>query len=223
MIKTQPRYFVPFLAGPTNSNYLTMGWLNLVFSLLFYWITASFFQTPTMTSLFLIIAIFSIACIAFSFMKRMTQQFEVISMALVFIQIIILIFLIDFMALLMFLSGFGSEKNLNLATNLPLSIFITIIGLLFLGSLIYFAGLYRKNQNRSETVSQKKEKSRKEQMAKDSVIVFAVILLAGSFIKGKVATFFGLALAILCTFLFSALIIDAIYGMRFVKNRSSNK
>ncbi|PNY19783.1 hypothetical protein [Streptococcus parauberis] len=210
------RYYIGFLSGPTRISHLHLAWINLVFSLLFYWITTTYFQTPKFSLFLILSALYSFFCAIYSLMKKLTYHYKQLSLWLVLSQIILLLFNLDFMGLLMFLSPFQNDKLLSFQ-NLPFTVYMSLILVVLLISLACFANHYRQAKQEQKEASTKSKLS----FAQSGAIIFGIVTSLGGLVTGGVASLFGIVLGISLTILFAALIIDSIYTIKWQKENPS--
>lgn len=216
------RYYINFLAGPSKIHNLGIAWINLMFSVIYLVIINAYFDNEVMKSLFIVNIIFCMLCLAYHYMKTINKRYRVLSMVLVTMQVMMILFSIDFMTLLMFLSGFHSETYLSFH-NKHLVMYMILISFFFVISMIYFWRIYAKN-NRSKGVYENKSAFHFNRHFGILLCVILVILACYFLYMGLLETLFGLLLALICTVLFSALIVDAIYGVIYeVQLKGANK
>ncbi|RXK17518.1 hypothetical protein ER639_10280 [Macrococcus sp. DPC7161] len=216
------RYYISFLAGPSDIRNLGIAWINLIFSLIYLVIINAYFDNAVMKSVFIVNIIFCMLCLAYHYMKTINQRYRVLSMVLVTMQVMMILFSIDFMALLMFLSGFRSETYLSFQ-NKHLVMFVGMMSFIFVISMIYFWRIYVKN-NCSKRVYEKKDGFHINRHFSILACVILVMLACYFLYMGLLEALFGLLLALLCTVLFAALIVDAIYGVIYeVQLKDANK
>ncbi|MCU7557611.1 hypothetical protein OCL94_07705 [Macrococcus sp. TMW 2.2395] len=205
-MKHQQRFYINFLAGPTSLSFLNIAWINFALCLIFYWIIASYFDNPLLVNIFIVAIIFSMGTMIYHRIKAISHRYLKLSMIIVCLQIILMLCLIDFMSLLMFLSSYGRETEITL-NNKPLIYFILIIGSIWVLSMIYFVHLYR--IERQPFVLLKRCLPKASNHMTKYIWYLVCIFIFVSMLFQQTIFIAALALAMLCTFIFSALIIDA--------------
>lgn len=193
------RFYVSFLGGPTPTQHLLIASvLNLALSTIFYWISTTYFKVDILAYLLISTIVLSTFCLLYYY--SMKDKYKLLSFLFILIQITVLLLLIDLMFLLMFLSGVSDRIDLSF-NNQSLMLFIIVIGLWWVISLLYYFNVYRKQM---PLFTMNKGIMR-------VVYVVCILMLVIGTLLGKGEMVFGLFFALLCTHVFSALIMDVYY------------
>lgn len=223
---TKERYHGPLITDGVSLGYIKIyPWINLPFSLFFFFGWGNSDSLGVIKGLFLACIIINVVSILISFFHSFMNRFKSLTYLLIALVTWTTLMWLDFIGLMMFISD--SNDNAIDAKRIyesPLTLFYIIpILLLF----IIFCGIYAwhylpKNQGKVWKINQwetygVKGKSKKGQFTTTFGIAFGAVLFVPALLIGYAENAFGLFLGILMTTTLTAVIVDALYAAVYVR------